>query len=356
MGKRATVGTCLASLVKMAVPLCQQAERECPRTGPGRKPEIADWILAVLIMVAVLKRKKSKSAQYRFLDEHRRELAGLLGSDQFPARSTYFDRYRRAHRLFAYAIKLQGRKAIAEGIVDATTVAADKSLIAARGPLWHKSDRKKNRIPKGLRGVDRDSEWGCSKHDGWVQGYSFEVVVSATKNSPVFPLLASADTASVKETTTFDGKIDDLPATMKSVVADSGYDSNQIAERIEYSAEGRRTGRRFLCPENKRGSKDKSGRKPVEPRNESHRRRLARRHFYRSCRGKSVYRRRSQTVEPFNEWFKSLFELEDRVWHRGLENNQTQLLAALFAYGLLVRYNHRRGNKNGQIRWIIDTL
>jgi len=356
MGKRATVGTCLASLVKMAVPLCQQAERECPRTGPGRKPDIADWVLAVLIMVAVLKRKKSKSAQYRFLDEHRRELKELLGTDKFPARSTYFDRYRRAHRLFAWAIKLQGERAIAEGILNATVVAADKSLVAARGPLWHKSNRKKNCIPKGLRGVDRESDWGRSKHDGWVQGYSFEVVVSATKNSLVFPLLASADTASAKETTTFDEKIDNLPESTKSVAADSGYDSNHVAERIEYSAEGRRTGRRFLCPENKRGSKDKSGRKPVEPRNESHRRRLVRRQFYHSRRGKVIYRRRSQTVEPFNEWFKSLFELEDRVWHRGLENNRTQLLAALFAYGLLVRYNHRRGNENGQIRWIIDTL
>jgi hypothetical protein len=356
MGKRATVGTCLASLVKMAVPLCQQAERECPRTGPGRKPEIADWVLAVLIMVAVLKRKKSKSAQYRFLDEHRRELKRLLGTKQFPARSTYFDRYRRAHRLFAFAIKLQGEQAIAEGLVDVAEVAADKSLVQARGPLWHKSDRKKNRIPKGLHGVDRDSDWGYSKHNGWVQGYSFEVVVSATKNSLVFPLLASADVASAKEMTTFDQKIDDLPESTKNVVADSGYDSNHIAERVEYTAEGKRTGRRFLCPENKRGSKDKSGRKPVTPRDESHRRRLARRKFYRSRRGKSIYRRRSQTVEPFNEWFKSLFELEDRVWHRGLENNRTQLLAALFAYGLLIRYNHRRGNGNGQIRWIIDTM
>jgi hypothetical protein len=356
MGKRVTVGTCLASLVKMAVPLCQQAERECPRTGPGRKPDIADWVLAVLIMVAVVKRKKSKSAQYRFLDEHRQELAELLGTKQFPARSTYFDRYRRAHRLFVQAIKLQGERAIADGIVDATVVAADKSLVAARGPLWHKSDRKKNRIPKGLRGVDRGSDWGCSKHDGWVQGYSFEVVVSATKNGSVFPLLASVGTASAKETTTFDAKIDDLPPTTKNVVADSGYDSNHVAERVEYSVEGRRGGRRFLCPENKRGSKHKRGRQPVQPRNESHRRRLARRQFYRSRRGKAIYSRRSQTVEPFNEWFKSLFELEDRVWHRGLENNQTQLLAALFAYGLLVRYNYRRGNENGQIRWIIDTL
>jgi len=356
MGKRATVGTCLASLVKMAMPLCQQAERECPRTGPGCKPEIPDWVLAVLIMIAILKRKKSKSAQYRFLDEHRWELKELLGSNRFPARSTYFDRYRRTHRLFAYAIQLQGQQAIAEGIVDAAEVAADKSLIAARSPLWHKSDRKKNRIPKGLRGVDRDSDWGCSKHDGWVQGYSFEVVVSAGKNSPVFPLLASADTASAKETTTFQEKIDGLPSATKNVSADSGYDSNHVAERIEYTAEGKRTGRCFLCPENKRGSKDNSGHQPIVPRDESHRRRLARRRFYRSRRGKSIYRRRSQTVEPFNEWFKSLFELEDRVWHRGLENNQTQLLAALFVYGTLVRYNHRRGNENGQIRWIIDTL
>lgn len=356
MGKRATVGTCLASLVKMAMPLCQQAERECPRTGPGRKPEIADWVLAVLIMVAVLKRKKSKSAQYRFLDEHRRELQELLGIARFPARSTYFDRYRRTHSLLAQAIKLQGQKAIAEGIVDPTVVAADKSLIAARGPLWHKSDRKKKRIPKGLRGVDRDSDWGYSKHDGWVQGYSFEVVVSATKSSVVFPLLASVGTASAKETTTFDPKINDLPQATKNVAADSGYDSNHVAERVEYTEDGKRSGRRFLCPENKRGSKEKRGRKPVQPRNESHRRRLARREFYHSRRGKAIYARRSQTVEPFNEWFKSLFELEDRVWHRGLENNQTQLLAALFVQGLLIRYNYRCGNENGRIRWISDKL
>src|SRR5215813_5966043 len=108
MGKRASAGTCLASLVKMAIPLCQRAERACPRTGPGRKPEIPDWVMAVLIMVAILKRKKSKSAQYRFLKEHRSELKAWLGTKKFPARSTYFDRYRRTHHLFEYAIQVQG--------------------------------------------------------------------------------------------------------------------------------------------------------------------------------------------------------------------------------------------------------
>lgn len=356
MGKRAKGGTLLSELVRMAVLFCKQAERNHPRTGRGRKPEHPDWLLAVLIMVAVLKRKKSKSAQYRFINEHRQDLMQLLGVDALPARSTYFERYHRAHELFTHAIKLQGEKAIAEGIADPQCVAVDKSLVAARGPLWHKKDRQKNRIPQKLRGVDRDSTWGCSKHDGWVQGYSFEVVVSATKYSTVFPLLASASTACEKETTSFRDKVEHLPEETGCVLADSGYDSNRLGEQIEWHDGRRRTGRRFLCPENPRGSKpeNKSAAKP--PRDESHRRRQQRRKFYKSSRGRRLYAQRGQTVEPFNEWFKSMFELENRVWHRGLQNNQTQLLAAIFSYQLLVRYNHRKGNKNGQIRWIMDAL
>jgi hypothetical protein len=315
MGQRAKEGTCLAQLVRMAMPLCQRAERECPRTGPGCKPKIPDWVLAVLIMVAVCQRRKSKSAQYRFLLEHHRDLADWLGTRRFPARSTYFDRYRRAHRLFQQAILLQGQTAIAEGVVDPQVVAVDKSMVAARGSLWHARDRRANRIPDRLHGVDRDSEWGRSQHDGWVQGYSVEVVVSATKGTPVFPLLASAGTAGAKETRTFDEKIDDLPAATRYVIADTGYDSNQVGDHVERTPEGRRTGRRFLCPENRRGSKKKPGRHVPPPSGPTQQRRQARRTFYQSPRGQAIYRRRSQTVEPFNEWLKSLFELEDRVWH-----------------------------------------
>ena len=185
-------------------------------------------------------------------------------------------------------------------------------------------DRKKKRIPKKLRGVDRDSDWGYSQHDGWVQGYSFEVVVSSTKNTIVFPLSGSVGTASAKETQTFDQKIDDLPDETETVSTDSGYDSNHLGERIEWTDEGKRTGRRFLCPENRSNAKPKTQNKATKPRDESQRRRLLRKRHLQSKRGKATYRRRGHTVEPFNEWFKSLFELDDRVWHRGLKNNQTQ--------------------------------
>ena len=358
MGPRATAGTCLEALVRLAAPLLREAERRCPRTGPGAKPEIPDWLIGMLIMVAVLKRRKSKSAQFRFLSDKaaRQRIAEAAGCADFPSRSTFFRRYKRAHHLFRAAIRLQGDKAIAEGVADPEVVAMDKSLIAGRGPLWHKRDRQAGRIPKGLHGVDKETTWGCSQHDGWVQGYSFEVVVTATPGSTVFPLVASADTASAKETKTCREKLVALPENTHYVLVDSGYDSNELAEQVEYDADDRRTGRRFLCPENRRGSKRGRRAPAPQPRDEHHRRRLQRRKFLKGRTGKRLYARRGQTVEPFNDWFKGLFELDHQVWHRGLDNNRSQMLAAIFAYQLLVRYNHRCGNKNGQVKWLMDSL
>lgn len=352
MGRRATEGTCLRALVHLAIPVCQEAERQCPRTGPGRPPQIPDWVLAVLIMVAVLKRRKSKSAQYRFLAEHRNDLCSWLHVRRFPARSTYFERYRRAQRVFQGAIRLQGQQAIRDGLADPRTTAADKSLIEALGPQWHKKNRLANHIPRGLRGVDRDSAWGYSKHDGWVQGYSYEVVVTANRVGTVWPLLASVGTASSSEHVTFEPKIEQLPKETNYVLADSGYDNNHYGEKIEWDERGRRTGRRFLCPENIRARQRRESRSTTC----TARRRRQRRRFLQSRRGKKLYAQRRQTVEPFNEWFKALFELDRKVWHRGLANNQTQLLAALFGYQILLRYNHRRGRRNGQLQWILDAL
>jgi hypothetical protein len=357
MGRSAKAGTSLQALVQMALPLLQEAERRCPRTGPGSKPVVPDWMIGVLIMVAVLNRKKTKASQLRFITHpaNRAQLSEALGRNDFLARSGWYRRYLRAHELFSVAIQLQAAQAIAEGVTDPTHVAVDKSLIEAQGPPWHKQDRERKKVPKG---VDRDSTWGYSEHDGWVQGYSYEVVVSATNGTTVFPLLASVETASAAETRTCAGKIDALPTTTETVSLDSAYDANALAERVEFDERGRRTGRRFLCPENPRHG----GRKQTKPSHasaaqvRSRRLRRARKKFLHSPRGRRLYARRKKTVEPFNQWFKSLFELEHKVWHRGLSNNRTQILAAIFGYQLLVRHNHRCGKRNGRLRWIMDAL
>jgi len=354
MPARAKDGTCLANLVRMAIPICQAAERQCPRTGPGRPPDFADYKIAVLIVIAILKRRKSKSAQYRFLHEHRQPIQGWLRLDRFPARSTYFDRYRRAYGLFQVAVALQGRLAVQQGLVDATTVAVDKSPIPAHGPVW---PRHRGRVCPRPAGTDPQAGWGYSDHHGWVYGYSFETVVSASEDSLVLPLIASAGGANVSEHRSLGEKIGLLPGQTRYVLADAGYDNNAHGEAIEYHSDGRPSGRRFVCPLQGRGGKPKVGRYRHRGRRERlrqhRRRRLA---FFQSRSGQRLFQRRGRTVEPFHDWFKGRFDLRDRVWHRGLANNQTQILAAILAYQLLVRYNHRCGRKNGQIQWILDGL
>jgi hypothetical protein len=310
--------------------------------------------MATLIMSAILKRRKSKSAQYRFLSAHRREFATWLGNDRFPGRSAYFDRYRRAHVLFRTAIALQGEQAVRDGLADASTAAVDKSLLTARGPRWNQADRRRGVIPKRLRGVDRDSQWTHTTSRGWVQGYSYEVVVSAGKSGVVFPLLASADTAKAAEPETFLAKLEQLPKETKAVLADSAYDSVKIQQGIE-GTPPQPTGRKFYCPVVARGRAPRGACRPHVA-NPDRKNRLQR---MRMPKARRIFARRGATVEPFHDWFKAAFELDQTVWHRGLNNNRTQLLAALCGYQLLVRYLNRgrpKRDHNGQIQKVLDAL
>jgi hypothetical protein len=306
-------------------------------------------------MIATLKKRKSKSSQYRFLQQHQQELRYWLDLQSLPVRSTYCRRYQAAHRLFEQAIVLQGRKALAEHVTSADTAAVDKSLIAARGPKGPPQKPRYRYYDKP--GLDRQAAWSYSPHDGWVWGYSYEVVVSATAGWVVMPLAASAQRANVSEHKSFGPKIRHLPRSTHHLLADSGYDDNRLGEQIEYTSAGRHRRRHFICPPQSRGGKPAVGRcRHRGTRELGRQHRIARFKFYQSRRGRCLFGQRRKTIEPFNQWFKQLFELEDRVWHRGLANNQTQLLAAMFCYQLLVRYAHRSGRRDGQIQWILDAL
>jgi hypothetical protein len=344
----------LAVLVRMAIPICKQAQQEHPRTGPGRKPEFPEWVIAVLIMVAVLKKRKSKRAQYRFLKQHEKDLLKWLGIDRLPSHSTYSNRYRRAHELYRHAVRLQAEQEVKQQRVDATDVAIDKSAVSSRGPRWGRHQTK-GHLPHG---ADREATWTYSKHHGWIQGYAYEVVVTAGKKGPVWPISASVEPASSQTSGPALEKLSRLPVTTRHALADSGYDRDVLGEAVEWDSRGRRTGKRFLCPEiNRRGNrKAVTVRRNCGERLRHQTRRRQRREFLDSPRGRQLFARRGRTIEPFNEWFKNLFDLHEHVWHRHLDNNRTQLLAALFAYQILLRYNRRVGRPNGQVQWILEFL
>jgi hypothetical protein len=49
-------------------------------------------------------------------------------------------------------------------------VSADKMMIHARGPVWHRQQPKQGIIPEGLTGLDTEATWSDSQSDGWVYG------------------------------------------------------------------------------------------------------------------------------------------------------------------------------------------
>ena len=80
----------LEDSIALALPLLRQARVSCPRTGPGRKPQYEDEQIASMILCGVLKKKKSKSAQYRFMQENAAMFKRLLKLHRIPARSSFF--------------------------------------------------------------------------------------------------------------------------------------------------------------------------------------------------------------------------------------------------------------------------
>lgn len=347
-------GRHLANLVVEAAAVCRAADT-VSRRGPGRPETYQQWQIAVLIIIAVAHRCKSKSSQHRFLSQHAGPLQTLvrdvIGLRRLPSRATYMRRYRSVYGLFRDAITTGGRRALQEHAADASVMAVDKSMIPARGL------RPPRRRHETWVGVDRDAGFGKSAHDGWVWGYSYEVAVSIGPRGLIVPLLASADRANCNECRSCPPKILLLPPSCRSLLADSGYDSNALGEAVEYDSRGRRTGRRLVCPLQHRGGKPCVGQQPRKGTRERRRRhRALRQRFFQSVWGRELFARRQQTIEPFNQWFKHLFDLEDHVWHRGLENNRTLLLAALFCHQLLLRYNHFRRHRDGQVNWILDGL
>ena len=348
--------TPLRHLINLAIPVCRRAEAGLPPRGPGRPYEIPEWAVAVMILIAVAKRLTTKSAQYRYLSAHAAALVDRLGLDRFPARSTSFARYRTASLVMAEAVAAHTAHAAARGHIDVRCAAADKTLVAAAGPAWHKGQRARGVRP---RGADGEASWSFSEHDGWVYGYGLEALVTAPRCGLVWPLLGSVDPGHVREARTFPPKVPRLPGRTRYVLVDMGYDSNDLGEAVEYAAAGRPTGRRLVGPQQRRHNRY-GGRKRAW--RETRRRRLRRGHraerrrFYGTKFGRSLYKRRGQTVEPFFGWFKGLFGLDEHVWHAGLGNNRTQVLAALALYQILLVYNRIKGHGDAEVKWILDLL
>lgn len=180
----------------------------------------------------------------------------------------------------------------------------DNRMFEAVGALWHMKDLTANRIPEGLRNVDKSAGWGVSHYRGWVFGHALEVIVTTGKL--VIPLLAFSHSLRTRGNTVIGHIVRLLPRVKKGVIAgDSEYFDQKLGRMVEA------TGRNLHAP-----SKQNPKQTPKS----------------------QTYKRRKTTVEPYFERFLQAFVLRGKLDRKG-PNAWGYLVTCCFLYQLMVFYN-----------------
>jgi hypothetical protein len=120
-------------------------------------------------------------------------LRATLGFERTAHRKTIARRLAKLLPEAERQIKALGAELLSSISNDETAVvsAIDGRMYAAAAALWHKPDRERDRIPVGLRNVDRESRWFKSGYRGWIQGYRL-ILQGLVFPQPV-PLFATCD-------------------------------------------------------------------------------------------------------------------------------------------------------------------
>lgn len=146
-----------------------------------------------------LRRITAFRAQHRWLATHPDE-AALFAFAAIPHRTSIARRCKAlAASLEALIAFTAAESAALDEAFTSQTLATDKSLFKAQGPLWHQKQRLAGIIPDGLRHLDTDATWSKSAYHGWVYGYGLHLTVNAAG----FPQSACVETASVSESTIY---------------------------------------------------------------------------------------------------------------------------------------------------------
>jgi hypothetical protein len=205
-------------------------------------------------------------------------------------------------------------------------VSADKMMIHARGPVWHRKHQKLGLIPKGLTGLDTAASWSYRKSDGWVYGHgTFCMVACRNRILGAFKWMRNS-AHEAKRMWLETGKLKGL---MTTVLMDSKADDQALFFQMQRQ-------RRILLLTTTRKGTDKS---PA-------RKRMIK--VLTQRKHKRLYKQRSYTVEPMQGLVKGIFDLET-CWMRGNANNRW-LFAAM---GVVVQMHQYQAWQEGRSTWAI---
>lgn len=198
-------------------------------------------------------------------------------------------------------------------------------MIKAKGPVWHKKQKSQGVIPKGLRGLDQEATWSCSKTDGWVYGHGSFCITSY--DIPVLGQFRWMPN-SAHEGKRLKIEIVKFSSLVEKVFVDSKADDQKLYFHLkdDYGIQLVTSSRR---------------------KNKTPKRKLMFKQI-RTRQNLRDYKKRSTNVEPMQGLVKDIFDLQT-CWMRGDANNRW-LFAAM---GIAVQIAQLHAYRNNLSTWNI---
>lgn len=310
-------------------------ETDKPQLRRGAPKYYREKTMFKVYVVSLLKKLWARRSVWRFLSGMPL-VAEACGLTRIPDRRTLDRRLVEIAPEAEEQIKVLGLVLSIESVTDATIAASDGSAFATPGPVWHKKDKAAGIVPEGLHGLDIEADWIPSDYHGWVYGYKAHVTISAS-SSTVRVVLGATVTGSACESHVLPAPVVDLPPMVRTLLLDAGYDDGDLIAACE------QRGIEVLAPLSKSIGQTTS---------QSRRDRAA---YLASPIGKSRYRQRGSTIEPFFGTIKDFFHLNP-LPVQGQSKASAFILLALYAWDLIILSNFITHRPLGEVKPLLDLL
>lgn len=292
------------------------------KRGKGRPPVYAERLFLKALVIMIVKHLHTPYELLTVLDQPTPEMQTLrrllTQEGHYPSRRTWERRLAALPDRLPAQIGAMGCHLVALIQPWATygrAVAADSTVLRARGGVWHRKHRELGAVPH--TSIDTQAHWTKSGWHGWVYGWKLHLI---TVVAGVWIPLAAELTAANADDSTEAGKLlvrgkCQLPREIRFLLGDQHYNTPLLRGVCQFK------GWQLVATHR--------GKRPQEDVGREVRRIL--------------HKLRSLAIENFNEHFKGIFDGHAQVPTRGLVAPRRYALGCVFVYQLALLYRYEHG-------------
>jgi hypothetical protein len=285
----------------------------------GRPKVYADRLIIKALIIMIIRRLYTATSLLSFLEQEtvltQQLREQLTENGRFPSRRTWERRLKALPDTLPQQIGSLGRllvELLQPWQHQGRAVAVDSTPLRARGGVWHKKHREQGIVPHTT--IDTEAGWSKSGYHGWWYGWKLHLACAVS--SIWIPLAAELTVANTDDGSVASLLLLQLPAQVRYILGDTHYNTPDLRQDCHRRSWWLVASRRGKYPHTDAG---------VEVR-------------------RIFHTLRSQTIEPFNGLFKSVFEWGGQVPVKGLRRTQLFVLGAVLLYQLvlLFQFQHRK--------------